>query len=314
MLIRDPDTKSYAIAPARFYPFVASHGDHLDWSMVVDPILSDLRDEFGEAAIMGVPANGTMVYLAFFSSIHVIMVRERLGTTRPMHCSALGKAYLSALEDRALDTELAVLNYQGGTHRAARGPIELRERLDDARQRGYAIDRDETFEGGTCVAVPAHIGGTLVGAIGLSGPSSRISDQRIDGNGQATDAGVASSRGLAAVMAAQPDHGKLIGMSLIAGREDIETAAATVKELGFDGMEVHVHQLGPGLARRSGLRGPCRGRRRRGAPGGADRFHAQCRGRCHLRSVRRSRRARDHDRRPGLAHAVGRRDGRSRVS
>jgi sugar phosphate isomerase/epimerase len=48
-------------------------------------------------------------------------------------------------------------------------------------------------------------------------------------------------------MAAQPDHGKLIGMSLIAGREDIETAAATVKELGFDGMEVHVRQLGPGL-------------------------------------------------------------------
>jgi sugar phosphate isomerase/epimerase len=49
------------------------------------------------------------------------------------------------------------------------------------------------------------------------------------------------------MMAAQPDHGKLIGMSLIAGRDDIETAAATVKELGFDGMEVHVHQLGPGL-------------------------------------------------------------------
>jgi sugar phosphate isomerase/epimerase len=44
-----------------------------------------------------------------------------------------------------------------------------------------------------------------------------------------------------------PDHGKLIGMSLIAGREDIETAAVTVKELGFDGMEIHASQLGPGL-------------------------------------------------------------------
>jgi sugar phosphate isomerase/epimerase len=44
-----------------------------------------------------------------------------------------------------------------------------------------------------------------------------------------------------------PDYSKLIGMSLIAGREDIEMAAATVKELGFEGMEVHAHQLGPGL-------------------------------------------------------------------
>lgn len=176
---RDPETKSYAIAPARFYPFISSHADHLDWSMVVDPILSDLRDEFGEAAIMGVPANGTMVYLAFFPSMHLIMVRERLGTTRPMHCSALGKAYLSALDDRALDSELGLLSYQGGTQFAARGPIELRERLEGTRKRGYAIDRDETAEGASCVAVPARIGGTLVGAIGLSGPSSRMSDQRI---------------------------------------------------------------------------------------------------------------------------------------
>jgi len=176
---RDPDSKSYALAPARFYPFISSHADHIDWSMVIDPILSDLRDEFGEASIMGVPANGTMVYLAFFPSLHVIMVRERLGTTRPMHCSALGKAYLSALDDRALDSELALLNYQGGTQLAARGPIELRKRVEETRKRGYAIDRDETAEGVSCVAVPVHIGGALVGAIGLSGPSSRIGDQRV---------------------------------------------------------------------------------------------------------------------------------------
>lgn len=49
------------------------------------------------------------------------------------------------------------------------------------------------------------------------------------------------------MIALQPDHGKLIGMSLIAGRDDLEVAAATVKGLGFEGMEVHAHQLSPGL-------------------------------------------------------------------
>lgn len=43
------------------------------------------------------------------------------------------------------------------------------------------------------------------------------------------------------------DHGKLIGMSLIAGRDDIETAAATVRDLGFEAMEIHASQIGPGL-------------------------------------------------------------------
>jgi len=181
---RDPETKTYAIEIARFHPFAAAGGDHLDWSMVIDPILAELRDEFGEASIMGVPANGTMVYLAFYPSVHLIMVRERLGTTRPMYCSALGKAYLSALDDRALDSELALLTYQGGTDKAAHGPIDLRTRLDEARRRGFAIDRDETAEGASCVAVPARIGGTLVGAIGLSGPSNRLGEERIAAMGK----------------------------------------------------------------------------------------------------------------------------------
>ena len=86
---------------------------------------------------------------------------------------------LSALDDESLDGELAQLAYQGGTDAAARGPIELRKRLEEARQRGYAVDRDETAEGARCVAVPARIGGTLVGAIGLSGPSTRFGDARI---------------------------------------------------------------------------------------------------------------------------------------
>ena len=176
---RNPETKTFSLVAARFHPFISSQAEHLDWSTVIDPILSGLRDEFGESAVMGVPANGTMVYLAFFPSFHQIMVRERLGTARPMHCSALGKAYLSALDERALDSELGVLNYQGGTAVAARGPIELRERLVETRRCGYAVDRGETAEGAACVAVPVRIGGTLIGAFGLSGLSSRLTEARI---------------------------------------------------------------------------------------------------------------------------------------
>ena len=171
---RDVGSKRYANVPARFYGLIATHDDHADWSEIVDPALSELRDEFGEAAIMGVPANGTMVYLAFFPSVHIVAVRERLGTTRPMNCSALGKAYLSALPDHELDTELAVLSYGGGTHLAAHSRAELRERVEVARARGYATDHNETFEGGTCVAAPVRIGGSLIGAIGLSGPSGSL--------------------------------------------------------------------------------------------------------------------------------------------
>ncbi len=181
---RDARTKEYATVPARFYALIQSHDDHADWSEQVDPVLRELRDQFGEATMMAVPANGAMVYLAFFPSTHLVAVRERLGTVRPMHASALGKAYLSALDERALDAELARIQFVGGTDKAARGPIELREKLDRARARGYAIDLDETFEGVTCVAAPLRIGTSVIGAVGVSGPSSRFDEARIAEVGQ----------------------------------------------------------------------------------------------------------------------------------
>ena len=176
---RDAVTKHYSTVPTRFFALVAAHQDHADWSEAIDPVLAELRDETGEATVLGVPANGAMVYLAYFPSTQLVAVRERLGTVRPMHASALGKAYLAALPTSTLDVELGRLNFEGGSPQAAKGPIELRERLNTARELGYAIDRNETFDGVACVAASVRIGSTLIGAIGVSGPSSRFTDDRI---------------------------------------------------------------------------------------------------------------------------------------
>ncbi len=171
--------KRYSTVPSRFFGLVALREPHADWSQLIDPVLAAIRDDCGEATMLGVPANGTMVYLAFFPSQHVVAVSEHLGTVRPMHCSALGKAYLSALGAAALDAELGRLSYAGGTTTAAKGPIELRGRLEEARETGFAVDRGETFEGVTCLAAPVRVQGSLIGAAGISGPSSRFTDATI---------------------------------------------------------------------------------------------------------------------------------------
>ena len=49
---------------------------------------------------------------------------------------------------------LGRLSYEGGSARAARGPFQLRDMLNIARDQGYAVDRDETFLGLSCVATP----------------------------------------------------------------------------------------------------------------------------------------------------------------
>jgi DNA-binding IclR family transcriptional regulator len=121
-----------------------------------------------------------MVYIAFFPSVYPIAVREGLGTVRPMHCSGLGKAYLSGLTAAAVDRELGRLSYEGGTSRAPRGPLELRSQVEQARDRGFALDLEETFEGVVCVAVPTWVGGMLFGAAGVSGPFSRLPREHLE--------------------------------------------------------------------------------------------------------------------------------------
>jgi DNA-binding IclR family transcriptional regulator len=181
---RDEATKRYATVSTKFYGLIAMHEPHADWSELIDPILAALRDDCGEATMLGVPANGTIVYLAFFPSRHAVAVSEQLGTVRPMHCSALGKAYLSGMDSRALDAELGRLSYRGGTELAAHGPIELRGRLEAARASGFSVDSNETFPGVTCIASPVRFRGSLIGAAGISGPSSRLPEARIAELGQ----------------------------------------------------------------------------------------------------------------------------------
>ena len=148
-VVATPTTKSYCDRPGALLPvhLLARGPSRLEHGRRSGPLAS-LRDEFGESAIMGVPANGTMVYLAFFPSVHLIMVRERLGTTRPMHCSALGKAYpLRARWPRARRRAGACSPTTAA--RACRARADGAARAAGGRRapRGYAIDRDETFEG-----------------------------------------------------------------------------------------------------------------------------------------------------------------------
>lgn len=177
---RDPLNKRYSPRAERFYALIVSQHEHVDWSELIQPALALLQEESGEATVFGVPANGTMVYMAYFPSPHPVAVRERVGTVRPMHASALGQAYLSALDPAALQLELRRIVYEGGTERAVKEPSQLRARVEQVRKRGYAIDQDETFDGVSCVAAPVRIGGALIGAAGISGPSSRLTSETLD--------------------------------------------------------------------------------------------------------------------------------------
>jgi DNA-binding IclR family transcriptional regulator len=151
------------------------------WGEAIHGIVVELRDATGESAVFSVAARDRMVYVAFCPSVHPVRVEEYIGSTRPMHCSAVGKAYLSGLEDETLDIVLGRLSYTEGTPSAARGPFQLRDKLLEVSKLGYAVDHDECLLGLSCVATPVFVNQTvLVGAAGVTGPTQRFSDERTE--------------------------------------------------------------------------------------------------------------------------------------
>ncbi len=178
-VLRDQATKRYAVATAKILALAPSTQLPLDWSQAVNPVLREIRDETGDSAILGVPVELNMMYLAYYPTTHVVSVSEGVGALRPMHCSAQGKAYLSALSDDDLDDFLGRLSYSGGSDLAAKTPEDLRERVAQAGKDGYAMDLEETHEGVRCVAVPLKIRGSLVGALGITAPIGRMSVARM---------------------------------------------------------------------------------------------------------------------------------------
>jgi IclR family acetate operon transcriptional repressor len=182
-VVHDESTHRYRLSLTRALPsrrataFDLTHAGS-DWGEQLRVALGEIRDLVGEATMFAVPAADRMLYAAFFPTEHPIGVQESIGSTRPMHASAVGKAYLSALSPAALDILLGRLKYDDGTDRAARGPFQLRDMLGAVREHGYAVDHDETVVGLSCVAAPVFAAGAvLVGATGITGPTHRFTDE-----------------------------------------------------------------------------------------------------------------------------------------
>lgn len=144
------------------------------------PHMRALMEASGETVNLAIEDQGAAVYLAQVECREMMRTFARLGARVPMHCSGVGKALLSALDDPALTRHIARHGLTQMTVRTATSLDDLRADLSAARTRGYAIDDEEHAVGLRCVAAPIfNEHGDPLGAVSLSGPMARITDARI---------------------------------------------------------------------------------------------------------------------------------------
>ena len=141
---------------------------------IARPFLADLVGDLGEDAGLGLPDGNEILYVDQVESDNPVQVRDWTGTRAPLHAVPSGLVLLAEWPDEALDAylrgDLAAL-----TRRTVTDPDELRARLADVRERGYAWGLEEFAEGIDSVAAPVRdTRGKAIAAIHVHGPSYRF--------------------------------------------------------------------------------------------------------------------------------------------
>ncbi|MBP1934559.1 IclR family transcriptional regulator [Ammoniphilus resinae] len=143
------------------------------------PYLREIAETTGETSFLGVYNEGEVVYLYKAEGTRSIRISSQLGSRRPVHCTGLGKAILSAFPLEEVDRILFEKGMPKYTESTITTLREYHEELSQIRSLGVAKDAEELEQGLSCFAAPIfNFTGYVVGAICISGPTERIEASR----------------------------------------------------------------------------------------------------------------------------------------
>jgi DNA-binding IclR family transcriptional regulator len=174
---QEKDSKRYRVGGPLF-ALAASALDEIEMVNVATPALEDLSRETGESSHFAVRMGDAVVVIARTSGPGAFHLTDRVGVLRPAHCTALGKVILASLRQDQLERFLARVELKPSTaHTITEIPVLLRE-IAEIRRSGIAYDDGELNLEVRCVAVPVKdFTGQIIGALGISGPIWRLSNQ-----------------------------------------------------------------------------------------------------------------------------------------
>ena len=149
------------------------------------PFMRQLMEECGETVNLAVQDRGEVVYLAQVECRKLMRAITRPGGHVAMHCSGVGKALLSELPVKEVEKIAEDHGLQRETPKTLDSLPRLLNDLAEIRGRGYAIDDEENAVGLRCVAAVIYDEqGEAQGGLSLSGPTARLTDDRLGYLGQ----------------------------------------------------------------------------------------------------------------------------------
>lgn len=142
--------------------------------------LERLALQTGETASLAVREGERAVYIDQVSSQNIIRSFPPVGAKVALHCTAVGKILLEGMPRSKAEQVLKRTGLPAYTANTITDHTAILAEIGRIDEAGYAVDDEETELGGRCLAAPIRShSGEIVAALGVSGPTQRVTHERL---------------------------------------------------------------------------------------------------------------------------------------
>jgi DNA-binding IclR family transcriptional regulator len=178
-LVQDGDGRGYTLAP-RLFQLTGRTWTQAQLAEISIPFLDELSRLTGEGTSLAVMRERVVTVVAKRDSEGPVRVVQKVGATRPIHCTAVGKTLAAWVSEQELDAIVDRIVFEQLTAKTITTPAAFRQELARIRAAGFAIDNEEHMEGIRCMASPVREqSGEVCAALCIVGPKNRLSLRRL---------------------------------------------------------------------------------------------------------------------------------------
>ena len=139
------------------------------------PYMRELTAETGETSQLGIIFERSLYFLEIIEAPKNKKTRGTVGLSLPLHAPAAGKVLLAFQPEERRKKLLERIELKAFNMNTIVDSDELENELNEIRNKGYAVDREEVFLGTTCLAAPIYNSDKeVVAALGITGDTDQI--------------------------------------------------------------------------------------------------------------------------------------------
>ena len=178
-LVRTPKTHIYSLS-SKLFRLTRRTWTTEQLAEIATPFLEELGSLTGEGTSLAVFRNGHVIIAAKREQDGPLRVVQRIGESRPVHCTAVGKVLAAGLSEQDLEELIERTDFQRKTPKTITSPDVFRKEMARIRKKGVAFDNEEHIKGVRCLAAPIRdYSGETRSALCVVGPKDNLSPERM---------------------------------------------------------------------------------------------------------------------------------------